>query len=573
MRFWAALIAVNVACFLPSYLRYFRSAPNPFEFLHNNGKSPYRGLIRRLFARPGYSDPWQINFDFSFVLLVAVGLGMTAAPLRWFIALVLAFSIVQILYNLVMETIFKRPPAILSDISLARAGLGLAQEKRVWIFALLGLALAIIGCVSYLATEWLFDIRPVSGTAPLVVAAILVPPAFYHWRIFSYDEFRNRSVYSATLHMVRNIEYCLVVLKVVRKDRSHFESCNRFSEVRLSNPPNVVMVCVESYGKLAFDDPKIRTSISATLAEHERALSKRGYHFASNFSEPPIFAGGSWLSYTSLTYGFRLKDVLLFDALFTRESEFSSYESMFHVLRRNHYRNVLLCPLGGIDVNTVDWQSIRRCFNAQQILDIGALQYSGPQVNYFGRVRRFAPPDQYSLNFGYDAARTSGNNPFSLFFCTLNSHYPYQSPTIPVSDWRTLNDPQAPLGITQQSTTVSRYRDAIAYQLDYILRFALDKADDELLLIVFGDHQPPFLTPEHMGKHTPVHVIARAPAVLEAFHSNGFTRSLDLSTGSPRAIHHEAFLSLLMSGMNSAYGERSTAKIAFEPSGMALFDI
>jgi hypothetical protein len=341
--------------------------------------------------------------------------------------------------------------------------------------------------------------------------------------------------------------------------------------VRLGGAPNVVILCVESYGSIVYRDPRAARGISDLLRTHEQHLTLRGYRFASTFSDAPLFAGGSWLSYASFLYGTLIDDLQLYDGLFSHGTGFAAYESLFHVLRRNGYENVLLCPLGGVDHHTVDWASLDRCFHAQRRIGIGDLGYVGPRLNYLGMVRRFSPLDQFSLNYGYETARSGGGR-FSLFFCTLNSHYPWHSVTEASDDWRSLNAPGAAPPKERRRPTVERYNGAIRYQLDYILRFVADRADEAPLVIVFGDHQPPFITPERLGKHTPVHVLSRDKALIDVLLAHGFAGTMDLTGIEPRRIRHEGFLSLLMRGLQSAFGTEPGLELPYRERGSTVFE-
>jgi hypothetical protein len=341
--------------------------------------------------------------------------------------------------------------------------------------------------------------------------------------------------------------------------------------VSFAQPPNVVIVCVESYGSMIYRDPRYRIGVEALLQHHELRLGRAGYHFASTFSDAPLFAGGSWLSYASFAYGTAIADVQSYDALFSRPSNFGAYESLFHVLGRNGYRNVLLCPLGGVDTRTMDWDAVDRCFQPHLRISFEDLEYVGPTVPYFGVVLLHAALDQFALNFGYERALES-KRPFSLFFCTLNSHYPWHSAAEATDDWRALNTPTPASVHESRRPVLVRYNAAIRYQLDYILRFAMDRAADEPLIILFGDHQPPTITPEHLGKATPVHVIGRDRSVIDAFLAHGFAPTLDLTGEQPTPIRHEGFLSLLMKAMHSAYGTEPGLDLPYRERGRQLFD-
>jgi hypothetical protein len=153
----------------------------------------------------------------------------------------------------------------------------------------------------------------------------------------------------------------------------------------------------------------------------------------------------------------------------------------------------------------------------------------------------------------------------------LNSHYPWRTHPPIVDDWRSLDDPALQLLQGAERSAHAGYASAITYQLEFLLRFVTDRADDAPLVILFGDHQPPLITPEKMGPQTPVHVISKNRTLIEAFENDGFARALDLTGKTPRAIHHEGFLSLLMRAMHAAYGTTRGLEIPYRERGAALF--
>jgi hypothetical protein len=329
-------------------------------------------------------------------------------------------------------------------------------------------------------------------------------------------------------------------------------------------------VSVESYGSVVYRDPRHGAGVQALLRCRMEELERAGYRFASTFSEAPLFAGGSWLSLTTFAYGIRIDNVRLYDLLFAGGSNFAEYESLFHVLRRNGYDNVLLAPLGGTDPGAVDWDEVDRCFRPQLRIAFEDLHYAGPTVNYFGSVRLHAALDQFALNVGYERGRERGV-PFSLFFCTLNSHHPWHAAPEASNDWRALNAP-APLEDISRRPPIERYNATIRYQLDYLLRFAAERAEESPLIVLFGDHQPPMITPDHMGKETPIHILSRDHALIEVLLAHGFVPTLDLTSRRPRSIRHEGVLSLLMKAMQAGYGTQPELDIPYREAGAPIFD-
>lgn len=570
MRFYVLLALVNVACFLPLYVINARVAPNPFPFLIDADRTKRMWLLRLMHYRHRSTDPFRIHFDFTFYVLVAAAAGATGPLARLGATVLLALGFVEILYTIVMYSVFKRPPALASDVSLLRAGLSLAQRQAYWMVPVaFGLVMAIFWGAS-VATSALFALAPLDPWPAVAVAAMLLPPCLYHFSR-RYDRYMWRTVYSPLLHLALNLRVSALLKRMFHRDAAHFERYNVYGRIRLAGAPNVVILCVESYGSVVYQDARAGAGVPELLDRHERRLIERGYRFASTFSEAPLFAGGSWLSYASFLYGTRIDDIQLYDGLFAHPGGFAAYESLLHVLRRNGYENVLLCPLGGVDRHAVDWQSLDRCFQAQHRIGFEDLRYVGPRVNYLGVVRRFSPLDQFSLNHGYESARSRSRR-FSLFFCTLNSHYPWLSASEASNDWRALNAPETAAAKESRRPLLERYNAAIRYQLDYILRFVTERADEAPLVIVFGDHQPPFVTPERVGKETPVHVMSRDQRLVDAFLAHGFAGTLNLAGIDPQRIRHEGFLSLLMKGLQSAYGLDPDLEVTYREHGSEMFD-
>jgi hypothetical protein len=104
-----------------------------------------------------------------------------------------------------------------------------------------------------------------------------------------------------------------------------------------------------------------------------------------------------------------------------------------------------------------------------------------------------------------------------------------------------------------------------------VFRFVLERADEDVVFVVFGDHQPPMITEKRMGKQTPVHVIARNRELIDTFLEQGFAARLDLTGEEPRGIKHHGFLSLFMKGMQTAYGNAG-CPVDYREHGVELFE-
>lgn len=572
MDFFAYLIGLNIACFLPFYFINYRTQPNPFEFLIAN-RHTFRSLVKTLYTKYPFSDPFRVNFDYTFVVLIAAALQADSNWMSLFAAVIWTIGIVDFAYSSMMHIIFRRRPSLRSDWLLAKSGLSIVHDNR-WLY-IMGIAIVLLALLlaSYHATGFLLRHSPANKYVSLAIAICLLLPALYHWRMMKYPFFLFRTVYSPTLNFYRNTRYSQIYESIHALERPHFEALNDFDNVVLKAKPDFITVCVESYGSFAFRNDTIHDAVKDVLDKYTRDLADAGLHVASTFSEPPLFAGGSWLSYVSFTYGLRIDDLLLHDALFERNNAFSAYESLFHVLKRNGYDSLLLCPLGGYETARVNWESINKCFQSDKNYDFDSLKFEGQTYSFMAQGNAVCPPDQYSLSFAYDDIVRSRESPFSLFFCTLNSHYPWNSPTQSVDDWRNLDEQNVNPATTtdQESDLLAKYKAAIRYQLDYLLRFALEHASDNLVITLFGDHQAPFVTPESFGKETPVHVISRSRTLTDELCRNGLVPGLDLAGNQAVGIKHEGFLSLFMRAVNQAFGQDRELQIEVRESGADLF--
>jgi hypothetical protein len=215
MSFYLVLLGINVCCFVPLYALNFAERPNPVEFLLDDASLATK--LKRLYAKPGLTDPFRINFDFTFFVLAAAAWGYSAPWLTACLAAVLALGFVEITYSSVMGSIFKRAPAIVSDLSLIRAGLSILHRGAVWIVAA---AIGLLGSIAWLAyqgTALAVRLAPEGFVLPAIGAALLLPACLYHWRAYSYDRFPSRTVYSPALHLYRNIEFSKLVRAIFAK--------------------------------------------------------------------------------------------------------------------------------------------------------------------------------------------------------------------------------------------------------------------------------------------------------------------------------------------------------------------
>lgn len=570
LPFYSWLLVINLVCFLPMYLLNFRQQPNPFAFLFEK-RFRNQNKIKLLYTKLHFTDPFRINLEFSLLALLFMGTGFTNTSAILITSAVLAITFIHSLYVSIMLFIFDRPPTFASDLLLIKSGLVIAKKQRWFIASLLLSLVAIIALIAYWTVSSLFTLAPSETVLPILLSLLLLPPALFHWKRYDYAYFHARTVYSSSLHIIRNILFGRRFKQLFSQSPDYFEQYNYFKNVELNTKPNFVFVCVESYGAVCHRKNDLLRGLEPLLKRHQDKLRSAGYHVASTFSISPILSGGSWLSYASFMYGVRIDDLQLYDGLFQINDGFCAYESMFHILNRNGYKNALVCPMGGVDNNDVNWTSINRCFQSDINIDWQTLNYVGKTFPFFTQKHTYCAPDQYALNFGYEHSKSKVDGPFSMFYCTMNSHIPWHSPTDIAEDWRSLNDPAAEIRTTLEGAddSTKKYFQAIKYQLDFILDFATNQADENMVLVIFGDHQPPLITSPEMGTETPVHVITKSNCLHNHLLGSGFLPELTLANYHSN-IKHEGFLSLFVKGCNKAFGVTPDLQLPDIPDGIPI---
>jgi hypothetical protein len=114
----------------------------------------------------------------------------------------------------------------------------------------------------------------------------------------------------------------------------------------------------------------------------------------------------------------------------------------------------------------------------------------------------------------------------------------------------------------------ARYLASITYDLDVIEDFVRGLHGDALVVLI-GDHQPPFISAETRSFDTPVHMLARDPNLLREFATQGFVPGLALDARAAAATRHEAIFSLLVRALSQCCA-RSRQLPIYYPQGVRI---
>lgn len=301
---------------------------------------------------------------------------------------------------------------------------------------------------------------------------------------------------------------------------------------------DVLVVFVESYGRVAVEDPQIGPGVTAVLDDGSARLAAAGFTARSAFLTSPTFGGISWLAHSTLESGLWVDSQQRYDQLMA-----TGRPTLISTFGDAGWRTVLDVP-----ANRRDWPEASTFYRAEQVYDGRNTDYAGPGFG-FATI-----PDQYTLAFLQRAELAP--HPRRPVFAEVDlqtSHTPWL-PLPELVDWSTIGDGRVYAGQPERSPAVddvwsdaaavrAAYGRTIEYSLAAVISFVLTYGSDDLVVLALGDHQPAsVVSGEGAGHDVPVTVISRDPAVAAATAGWGWPAGLRPAPDAPvwgmDALHH-----------------------------------
>jgi hypothetical protein len=276
---------------------------------------------------------------------------------------------------------------------------------------------------------------------------------------------------------------------------------------------DVLVIFVESYGRVAVQGTSFSPGIDRVLNHGTRRLEGDGYQLRSAFLTSPTFGAGSWLAHSTLQSGLwvgsqgRYQQLLGSDRL-----------TLSRAFGEAGWRTLLDVP-----ADTRDWPEGQRFYRPDAMLDSRNVGYRGPTFDY-------APvPDQYTLQWldRHDLS-SPGRSAVMAEVDLVSSHHPW-APLPHLVPWSQLGDgsvfdPMPAQGDSAEQVfrDAQRVRAAYAQSIRYSLRTVvgflhrLRHRDPNLVVLMLGDHQPhSYVTGDAPGHQVPVTIMSRDPAVID----------------------------------------------------------
>ena len=569
VKFWTLLLTLNFILFLPGYLL--------------NGDTsqffPFQGIIqgsiyerfKSVFVRQNM-DIFRISIDlfvlvFTYCLLRKhINSNLYGCLSGIYYVLILSFLI----YYHTVEKIYHIPPQILNDISLLKLGFFNIGDQSVYRSILIMLPVLTVLALLVLAvmklTVYTRDIVPgVFSKTILWVLGLLITVNTLKSGITATPEHTFQGTFALMAGSVKSSADS-------RRNLRNFtvEGINRelnYNAYTLNSKPDIYLIFMESYGKILFEDPYLKDAFIKCLDSCAVVISGQGWNMASGFSVSPVSGGKSWVSYTSVMFGFNIRNQGTYNAML-KDPAITYYDNIFRVLHNNGYKTFRLNAMPENSDMKVPLETYSRFYGIDQWINFRDLKYTG-RLYGFGP----SPPDQYSINFADEYIRKSHTEPYALFFITQTTHHPFHSPDTIAVDWRSLNydrdSSKYHAMVFLKKPTIRDYRKAVCYDVRTLTRFISGKTGSNAIFVVIGDHQPPVIAGKLTGFETPVHIICRDREFTEAFYKYGLRAGLKPDRhGAP--IHHEGIYSMFMREFIRLYGNYPGGLPEYRPYGVLI---
>lgn len=509
-------------------------------------------LFKQFFIRQNH-DIFRISFDFVAITLLLSAAKNWNKNIRVVILFVIyfCFFIYQI-YSAAFEHIYQINPLFYNDLSAIKTGFLIVYSGFSISFVLAILLVFALLFLLFKGVKTLINTAELGGkTSKIIISVLLILLLFnlkYGFNISSANSIQYQSVL-----IIKNIQQSILAKKNLAKfNIATMQEANNYQKATLNSKPNVVIIAIESYGKVLLEHPKLEKKYREQLIKFQQKIQSKNFYAHSALSVSPVKGGLSWVAYSNFNLGFNVRNQGTYDALL-QNPELRNYDDFFKTFHKYGYKNYRLVPILKTGKIVIPWELYSSFYSVDEWITFENLNYNGALFG-FGP----APPDQFSLNKAKEIIDQQ-KGPYTLFFLTVSSHNPFLVPDM-LSSWKTLNQTKrekidgANLLV---KPTLQNYSRAIAYELNVVADFIINNRDSNTIYIVFGDHQPPFIADNSKSFATPLHIISKNKNFIQGFSKYGFSATMIPDT-SKKEIFHEGIYSLFMKEFIREFGQTTT---------------
>jgi hypothetical protein len=284
---------------------------------------------------------------------------------------------------------------------------------------------------------------------------------------------------------------------------------------------DVLLVFVESYGRMAVEGTSFSPAIDAILDAGTRRLAAAGFSARSGWLTSSTFGGGSWWAHGTLQSGTWINSQGRYDELVK-----SSRLTLTKAFAQAGWRTVADDPS-----NDRAWPEGTSFYHYDKIYDRRNVGYHGPKYAFASM------PDQYVLLALHRLELAKPNRPPIFSEIDLvSSHTPWTR-IPPLIAWGRVGDGsifhRLPVDKVGLSDTAQGYAQSISYTLRTLFSFVEHYASKNTVLIVLGDHQPSRVVSGSPGHDVPISIIAHDPSVLQRIGGWGWVDGMRPTSAAP----------------------------------------
>ena len=441
-------------------------------------------------------------------------------PVAAIVGLVLALLFILKVLNLGFYVALNRPFDALSDVGYTPGAVSLLFESVGTGDGVITVALAVLGAIAVLVLLPLAAVRVSAAlTAHRALAAGGVTALLGLWlglAVSGASSGAGAVASSPDVHLA--IDQTRLIAGQIRDEQV-------FDRQLVADPrgaasagattlaglrgKNVLLVFVESYGRFALEGPS-SGPVTAALDTGTRQLEEAGFHARSAFLTSPTFGGTSWLAHSTLQSGLWIDSQSRYDRLMA-----SRHNSLTSIFGQAGWRTVMDMPS-----SPSPWPEGQWFYRFAKMYGTDDVGYTGPRFGY-ARI-----PDQYTLQALQRLELGSQPRKPVMAEVDLDSSHTPWAPLSRMVPWTEVGDgaiydPMPGQGESEsyawstQTRLRAAYSSSVVYTLHSLVGFLQRYRDDDLVMIVLGDHQPnTFVTGPGASHDVPVSIITRDPAVI-----------------------------------------------------------
>jgi len=278
---------------------------------------------------------------------------------------------------------------------------------------------------------------------------------------------------------------------------------------------DVLLLFVESYGKLAVQGSSFSPRIDSVLDAGTRQLAADGFAARSGWLTSSTFGGASWLAHGTLQSGAWVNSQGRYDELVK-----SDRMTLTRAFGRAGWRTI-----GDVPSDNRAWPEGTSFYHYDKLYDRRNVGYRGPTYGFASM------PDQYVMLALQRLELAKPNRPPIFAEVDLvSSHTPWTR-IPPLIDWSRVGDGsifnRLPVDRVGLSDVEKGYATSIRYTLRALFSFVRHYGSKNLVLIVLGDHQPSrVVSGSRPGHDVPISIVAHDPAVLRRIDGWGWVNGM-----------------------------------------------